>query len=74
MSPRPSPSSKLLEAVAQREGISRQSLPPLYETIDPVVLDRFVATVEDDDAAILRFSYAGYEITLTADGELTVTE
>lgn len=60
---------RIVSAIAEREGIDPMALePPLYDAIDP---DALTAITEADPATelTLSFNYAGYRVTVIADGE-----
>jgi hypothetical protein len=59
-------STRVIEAVARREGISPASLqPPLYVVVDPDALDEMFRNAHDGTRVIVE--YYGYEIEVTAD-------
>lgn len=59
-------STRVIEAVARREGISPASLqPPLYEVVDPDALDEMFRNAHDGTRVIVE--YYGYEIEVTSD-------
>lgn len=52
-------------AVAQVNGCGATDLPPLYESIDPDVLDEVIAA---DPGVKIHFEYAGSDVTVHGDG------
>ena len=65
----------VIGAVAEREGVDVLELPPLHEAIDPEALDALFPPNSADaerSAEELTFSYQGYSITISADGEITL--
>lgn len=59
-------STRVIETVARREGISPASLqPPLYEVVDPDALDEMFRSAHDHTRVIVE--YYGYEIEVTPD-------
>lgn len=63
---------QIVSAIAEREGVDPVAIePPLYEVIDP---DALTAITKADPAAelTLSFTYAGYRVTVTVDGEPVV--
>jgi len=65
-----SPSAAVVEAVAAAEGWEPAEVPePLYESIDPDALEALVASVDDGR---ISFDYMGYEVTVDADGAVTL--
>jgi len=72
---RMSPSRRVIHETAERKDVSPTDLPPLHRTVDPDALDRlFDPTVNsarmDGSTA---FEYAGYAVTVHADGYVEVT-
>ncbi|WP_347877763.1 HalOD1 output domain-containing protein [Halobacterium sp. R2-5] len=65
------PSNRILDAVAAQTDSDPVDLPPLYDTIDPEVLDSLVETM---DNGAISFTYAGHEITVAHDGELAFSD
>lgn len=61
------PSTAVVTAVAAVEDAAPTDLPPLYESIDPQALDRLVASAAGAELR-LAFEYAGYQVTVHADG------
>lgn len=65
----------VVDAVADAEGISPLELdPPLYAAIDPDALAQFVARIDGPTASEVEvsFVYAGYAVTVTGDGDVSV--
>lgn len=62
----------VIEAVADVESVHPLELPPLYESIDPDVLDA-IARSEVGDECQVAFSYFGYRVEVDATGAVTVT-
>ena len=56
------------EQVADTAGVRPGELPPLYETIDPDLLEKL------PEPATLTFPYYGYMITVCGEGTVTVQE
>jgi len=66
-------SSQVLEAVAEQEGTTLLALDqPLYEAVDPDALDHLFAGDRRPDT--VRFSYSGYEVSISGDGRIAVTD
>lgn len=64
-----SPQTAVVRAVADRNGVSQFELPPLYEAIEPAVLETLGAMGADSGQRV-GFDYAGYRITVHADGTI----
>ena len=73
-----SASERVVQAVAARTGVDPLDLEvPLYESIDPDVLDLVVRTAPggpDRSSVRVEFTYEGLDVTVTADGSIDVLE
>lgn len=68
------PSMAVVVAVAKAKGVDPLELEPLGNVIDPEALDRIFAETDDSlPSGWLTFRMAGCEVTVTSDGELSVT-
>jgi hypothetical protein len=59
------PSARVVEAIARREGVSATELsPPLYDVIDTDALDAVAsrAATQGDDAPTISFAYREYDV------------
>jgi hypothetical protein len=66
------PTNAIVESVARAEGWEPAEVPAsLYECIDPDALEAFVATMDDGQ---VTFPYLGYEVTVDADGSVSLSE
>ncbi|WP_276276169.1 MULTISPECIES: HalOD1 output domain-containing protein [Haloarcula] len=68
----------VLEAVVQHVGehTGRRptDLPPLYEAVDPTVLEVLVASARQNETPLsVRFAYAGHAVTVDQDGAVGCT-
>lgn len=64
----------VVHAVEETFDVDVDDHPPLYDSIDPEMLHRiFARSVTEAGASGVeaRFGYAGYEVTVTADGEIS---
>lgn len=62
----------IIDELTQLEGVTVEDLDPLYETIDPDVLERLFeprGTPASLPMRELRFEYSGYLIMLSTDGD-----
>lgn len=68
------PTSRVVEAVARKEGVSATELsPPLYEVVDTEALDGLFSEEKRASGTIdLSFEYRGYEITVENDDPVDV--
>ena len=72
----------VIAAVAEREGIDPLELEPpeydaLYDVINSEALDALFATREnghDRPTGRVEFSYCGYRVVVTSDGEVEVSD
>jgi len=70
-------SERVIEAVADRAGIDPLELePPLYSAIDPDKLDALVSGAQrrGRSTVVVSFEYQGYDVTVDADGSVTLGE
>jgi len=58
----------LLEILAELEGVDMDELPSLYTEVDHFVEALFEDPPSSSAQMEIRFSYAGYRITVTQDG------
>lgn len=63
----------IVAAVAEKSGVDPLELPPLYEAVDPDRLDHIFATMDSDVEHSTLFTYAGYDVTITAAGDVAVS-
>ena len=62
-------SDRVVQAAATARSTDPLELPPLYDAIDPDALGTIVDGMADGEVV---FSYGGCEITVTADGAVSV--
>lgn len=69
---------RIVSEVAAREGVDPTELkPPLHDVIDPEALEALfepTPTSQRSHAGSVSFVYRGYDVTVTASGEISVTE
>lgn len=67
-------SCQVVEMVADARGVDPLELPPIYEAIDPDFLDgRFApSSAHGPEFGEVAFTYIGYEITVSYDGEVVI--
>lgn len=68
-----SPSSAVVEAVADEMDAAPTDLRPLYEVVDTEALDALFHDQATTEGTV-SFDYCGYEVTVTATGDVTVAE
>lgn len=70
--------SRIVEKVAESEGVDPTELqPPLYVVIEPDALNAVFADAESDaprKAGRVEFTYCGYQVVVRSDGQVSVTE
>jgi len=73
--PTAKPSLRVVEAVADADGVDPVRLdPPLHSAIDPEALDRlFEPTPTGPRAGTVRFSYRDHDVTVHPDGTVDVS-
>lgn len=67
--PLESPSEHIVQQVAKRAKMDPLELPPLCDAADPEAVDTLVESMEDGH---VRFSYAGYVVTVHSDETIDV--
>lgn len=69
---------RIATEIAEREGVDPAELtPPLHQVVDPEALDVLfepTATTDRSCDGRVTFTYLGYEVTVTDDGEIDVAE
>lgn len=74
--------TNVVETVAARRGVDPTTLPSLNDAVDTDALDALFAPLfdgtprVDDDShpgGWVRFRYAGYQVTVTADGSVDLS-
>jgi hypothetical protein len=63
---------RLLQLIADVEGIDVTDLPPIYGRIDHLVSNMYEDPPSAEAQAQLKFSYAGYRISLDQDGNVSL--
>lgn len=73
-----STSTAVVEAIAEHAGVDPADLElPLYEAIDPDALDALFSPPEGSRRPVsgrISFVYGGYDVEVTGEGEVTVTD
>lgn len=62
---------RVIHRVAETQGRDPLELPILEDVIDPDALER---VIDEMPAGEVSFTYAGQEVTITSDGEITLEE
>jgi len=64
---------RVVEEVASREDVSALDLPPLYNSVDPDVLESLIEG-RADEGSRFTFSYCDYTIAVDSEGSISVEE
>jgi len=63
----------IVRAVADREGVRPSELEPvLHESVDTDALETLLSADAERSVVSVEFEFAGYEVAVRTDGELTV--
>lgn len=63
----------IVEKVAEHTGESPETLPPLYNSVDPDAVDKLFQGDRSQDLR-LEFTYYGYSITVESDQTVSIEE
>lgn len=63
----------VVDAVSEVSGIDILELPPLYAAVEPGLLDDMLATKGSDGQGGALFTYAGYDVAVSASGNVEVS-
>ncbi|MFC7195181.1 HalOD1 output domain-containing protein [Halosimplex aquaticum] len=65
----------VLGAVAERAGVGVLDLSvPLYDAVDPDALNSFYRACDDGESATVAFSYYGYDVEVSGNGRVLLSE
>lgn len=64
------PSNMIAQAIADREGIATEEVPPLYDSVETEGLNAFLQSAPD---ATVSFPHRGYVVTVAGPGEVDLT-
>lgn len=72
----PTPSERVIARVAETAAVAPETLPPLYEAVDPDSLDQLFSDTSSGTrtAGHVTFTYAGYHVSVAADGQISLDE
>lgn len=67
---------RIVDEICQAKGVTQADLPPLYDAVDPDALDELLSTSQQhrDAEFIVTFTYGGYQVTVTDDGDVDLTD
>ena len=63
----------ILDRIAERTGRDADTLPPIYQSIDPDVFDLVCDNPLYDHAVNIRFEYCDHVVTVSGDGTVSIT-
>jgi hypothetical protein len=63
----------VLTAIAQTVGVDVSDLPPLYEAVDPTVIDRLFDAGAAEDT-VIGFPYEEWNVFVYADGRIHICD
>lgn len=66
------PLEAVLSAVAEREGVEREDLPPLQDSVDVDSLEHVLNELTDEVPGEVSFEYCGYTVSIRADGTIVI--
>lgn len=68
--------AEVVSTVADRKRVSEETLPPLYDSIEPNALAELYEHADNasDTELLVKFSYAGHRITIEGPGEIYIEE
>ncbi|WP_459193851.1 HalOD1 output domain-containing protein [Halosimplex sp. J119] len=70
-----SASEAVIDAIAEQAGVGVLDLSvPLYDAVDPDALDAFYRASEGEASASVSFSYYGYDVEVSGNGDLVLDE
>lgn len=60
----------IVKAIATVKGVSPMEVPPLYDSVDP---DAVESLFEHSDSHRIQFRHAGFDVVVTASGEIKLS-
>lgn len=63
---------ELLSVLTEHDGVGMDDLPPLYSVLDQFIGEMFDDPPSESAQLEMSFSYAGYRITVTQGGHVTL--
>lgn len=67
-------STEIATTVADAAGVDPLDLDPLYDVVDPEVVETLLETPSVSPESSIRFTYAGFEVTVEGEGDISVEE
>lgn len=66
--------TSVVASVAAVAGVEPMALPPLQRSLDTDALEAIVGSGRDPAGVTVRFTYAGYHVTVEGDGSVGIRE
>ena len=67
-------STEIAMTVADAAGVDPLDLDPLYDVVDPEMLETLIETPSVAPESSITFTYAGFEVTVEGEGDIFVEE
>jgi len=71
------PSKRVVRELSDAKGVDQECIDPLYNTVDPDALDAIFRDLPDGPKRVggrVEFTHEGYDVTVRADGGVSVDE
>lgn len=63
----------IVQEIATREGVSAATLPPIGESVDLDAVNDVIGAPPYSNASV-EFDYAGYHVSIVAEGDVAIDE
>jgi hypothetical protein len=73
----PAPTEKVVRRISEVDDTPQTDLDPLFDSVDPEALNTLFENVDngpDRSDGFVRFTHLGYDVTVSADGNVEVTD
>lgn len=64
-------SERIVERVAEKEGVLPDQIPVLFDVIDSEALDRLIASMASN--GVVTFQYNGFDVTIDSSEQVTIS-
>lgn len=64
-------SHRIIESIAEQEGMDPIDLPPLYDSVDPESLNELIRSTGQ---GVIAFNYENYRVIINSDNRVQVTQ
>jgi hypothetical protein len=65
-------STEIAQTVAEAVGVDPLELDPLYDVVDPEVVEQLLDTPQVSEESSITFAYAGRQVTVAGEGVIHV--